>query len=443
MNTEAKTRATAGPRTLTGPGKALLYARIAFCVVIRYALRPKHFGWCPARYLRFLHRALRLLLIFRHNKPVHTSAGWKLHLYVPAYPSRAFFTTLESKLLRTPPAPTTVVFSMTKACRYHCPHCYQRFDTGADLPEAELFRVARRLQDMGVALFDIEGGEPFCRFDRLLGLVQALDSRSEIWVNTSGDGATADRLRQLRDAGVFGLMVSIHSPDPALHDAFTGVAGSFRLACECLETARAHGLACAVNSVLSEAELRSGQLPTLMDLARDLGCVYVQLIHPKPAGGWLCQSEGMQRDAAVIDQVRAEHCRSNSRAAQAFEEAPGVLGCTAGGIDRFYVNAHGELQPCEFLNLSFGNLVTEDFDTVFGRMREAFPDARCDWLCCTQAAGIQALANRTAPPRTPVPWDETQTLVRDWHRGRPTAVYRGLGIYPEPATGQERTEDAT
>ena len=156
----------------TGGAKVLLYVRIALHVVGRYGVRPGAFGWNPIRYGAFLGRALRLLLAFRHDKPMRTHQGWKLNLYVPAYPSAAFFHTIEAKLLFRPPGPTTVVYSMTKACRYKCPHCYQRNDKGADVDEDLLLATARRLQDMGVALFDIEGGEPFIRFDRLLALVR-------------------------------------------------------------------------------------------------------------------------------------------------------------------------------------------------------------------------------------------------------------------------------
>ncbi len=211
----------------TGGAKALLYIRIALHVVMRYGLRPRSFGWNPIRFATFLRSALVLLLAFRHNKPVRTREGWKLHLYVPAYPTPAFFHAIEAKLLMAPPGPITVVYSMTKACRYRCPHCYQRKDKGADVEEGLLCDTARRLQDLGVAFFDIEGGEPFMRYERLMALVRALDERSEIWVNTTGDGATPKRLAEMREAGVAGLFISIHSPDAAVHDGFCNVPGAF------------------------------------------------------------------------------------------------------------------------------------------------------------------------------------------------------------------------
>jgi len=426
-----------GRHFITGFWKALLYARIAVRVACRYALRPRCFGWSPMAYFRFLARAARLLLIFRHNKVVRVHNGYKLHLYLPAYPSAAFFYVIESKLLRVPPGPTTVVFSMTKACSYKCSHCYQRKDTAPDLSEELLVRTARNVQDCGVAMFDIEGGEPFLRFPRLLKLVSALDERSEIWVNTTGAHVAPGMLEQLRQAGLFGLMVSIHSPAPRLHDALTGVPGSFDTACEILKQARQTNLASAFNSVLSQEEIENDGLARLMDLARELDCDYVQLIHPKPAGEWLGRTQGMQRDRSLIERIRQAHLRYNSGAmqdypslaAQVFEESEHVLGCTSGAVDRFYIGASGEMQPCEFLNVSFGNVRDEPFETVYARMRSYFAAPCCDWLCCTQAEAIHRLFQEQGLDRTPLPWPLTKELVERWDRGRPTPIYEKLGIY--------------
>ncbi|MCX6826417.1 MAG: hypothetical protein NTV06_03990, partial [candidate division Zixibacteria bacterium] len=111
---------TKSKRFITGFKKLLLYKRIALHVACVYALKPKSFHWSPIAYVRFLARALRLLLIFRHHKAVRVFNGYKIDLYLPAYPSRSFFYALEGKLLKYPPRPVTVVFSMTKVCAYKC-----------------------------------------------------------------------------------------------------------------------------------------------------------------------------------------------------------------------------------------------------------------------------------------------------------------------------------
>ncbi|MCX6344156.1 MAG: radical SAM protein [Armatimonadetes bacterium] len=424
-------------RYITGFGKFLAYIIIATNVAIRYVAAPRLFGWSPVAYVRFLRRALILLLVFRHNKVVRVAQGYKLHLYLPAFPTPAFYYAIESKLIRTPARAMTVVFSMTKACSYKCEHCYQRRDGGPDLEEDLLCQTARAIQDNGVAMFDIEGGEPFVRYPRLLRLMSELDSRSEIWVNTTGAQLTAEMMSELKSAGLFGLMVSVHSPDAVIHDAFTGVPGSFDIACDALRLCRQMGVSGAVNCVLSEDEVRNGRLDQLMELACELEADYVQLIHPKPAGIWLGREEGMQSDLNLIKKLREEHIRYNSSAkhnypslaAQVFEEDELVMGCTCGGVDRFYVNATGEVQPCEFLNLSFGNVIDEPFIDIYNRMREYFATPCVEWLCCTQAQPINNLFHKHSLTHTPLPQAISEQLAQDLPQGKPTPLYKKLGIY--------------
>jgi len=423
-------------RFLTGFQKAIIYLRIILHVPLHYLFRPVFFK-SAGEYFRFLRRAFQLLLIFRHNKVVRVFNGYKLHLYLPAYPSKAFFYAIESKLLKQPPGPITVVFSMTKACTYRCKHCYQRNDSGSDLDETLMIATARKVRDAGVAMFDIEGGEPFARFERLLNLVESLDERCEIWVNSTGAGASARMMEQLKKAGLFGLMVSLHSPDANVHDNLTEIPGSFETACEILRKTKQMGLVAAFNTVLSENEVKSGGIDRIMELARKLDCDYVQLIHPKPAGVWLGRKEDMQTDRSVIQMVRKEHLRYNSPekkdypslAAQVFEEAEDILGCTSGAVDRFYVGASGEVQPCEFLNISFGNVNDEPFDEIYGRMRSYFREPCSDWLCCTQAEAICEIFKKRQSQQTPLPWSETKHLVDNWQRGKKTPIYEKLGVY--------------
>ncbi len=300
-----------------------------------------------------------------------------------------------------------------------------------------MIATALAARDSGVALFDIEGGEPFLKFGRLMSLVHALDPRSEIWVNTTGAHLKSGMLEELKQSGLFGLMVSIHSPDRDTHDAFTGVHGSFDTACRVIRECRHLDLAAAMNTVLSQGEIERGELDRLMELASIMDCDYVQLIHPKPAGDWLDRKDDMQTDRSLINAIRQSHLLYNSRArhsypslaAQVFEESEGVLGCTAGAVDRYYIGAGGEVQPCEFLNISFGNVNEEPFSRIYARMRSYFRTPSCDWICCTQADDISRLIRKHNLQHMPLPWKVTRELVETWNRGKPTPIYKRLGIY--------------
>ena len=174
-----------------------------------------------------------------------------------------------------------------------------------------------------------------------------------------------------------------------------------------------------------------------MELARKCNCDFVQLIHPKPAGKWLSCHKEIEQSEKVVKYVMDKHIEYNSSnfngypslAAQVFEERSLGLGCTAGGVDRFYVNAAGEVQPCEFLNISFGNIKEEKFGVIFNRMRNYFAEPCEQWLCCRQAEAIQRALIDSGQNETPLKWQYTQKLVASWDRGRKTRLYKKLGIY--------------
>lgn len=439
---------------LTGAEKAALYLRIS----LDCAWRLKS----P----RTLFRAAGFTKVFFRHKVRRLPGGrYKLDFYMPAYPSDAFFRAMEDKLLWRPPRPISVVLSITKACVCRCPHCYQRQDPAEELPLDRLLQNVRELRDFGISAWAVEGGEPLLKFERLAAVLRELAGQ-EVWVNSNGFSATDEKISIMSELGVTGVMSSIHSPDPETHDAFTGVPGSHEQALLFLEKCRRKGMLTGFNTVLGDEAVLSGGIEKIMVLAEEREVDYVQLIHPKPSGRWLgrnlesaLSSEAVQRACeAQIRYNSGKEKHSPILTAQVFEESPEMLGCCGGGIDRFYIGAAGDVQPCEFVNLSFGNLKDVSFRTAFERMREAFPVPCCEWICRTRAPEIAAAAEKLAEERNhtqatckrgektdarppqgtesgrtvlPLPWEKTRDLVAKWKKqsGTPTPLYQKMGIY--------------
>ena len=97
-------------RFLTGPRKCLIYCVIIVHVVLycaREVLRGRIRWW---RYPVVLRRAWLFLIVLRHHKLVKRGWVYKLHLYVPAYPTRAFLHKREKFFVAAPgPAPDIVL----------------------------------------------------------------------------------------------------------------------------------------------------------------------------------------------------------------------------------------------------------------------------------------------------------------------------------------------
>jgi MoaA/NifB/PqqE/SkfB family radical SAM enzyme len=294
------------------------------------------------------------------------------------------------------------------------------------------------MEDIGVTMFDIEGGEPLLKFDRLLDLLSAFDGKREIWVNTTGHLLTPEKARRLKKAGVFGVMISLHTPDPESYDRFTGLPGSFQIAADAARLFNEVGITVALNSCPTTELVENGGLDRIMQIAQEWRCSFVQVIHGKSAGAWLGKQDEMIKAREKIESLRRFHLLHNSpgtfaeatsASVQVYEESPHHFGCTAGGVDRFYLNANGEVQPCEFLNVSFGNIQQEDFKIIFARMRRFFRQPGTAWLCATEAASIHRTLQENGLTTTPVPWHLTEKLVPTWNKGKPTRLYDRMGLY--------------
>jgi MoaA/NifB/PqqE/SkfB family radical SAM enzyme len=435
-------------RHLIGLSKLGAFAYLITYLWIHFTIELLRFRLGFVRYYRLLCRLLVLLGKLTHNKVIRINGTYKFQIYLPAFPTPAFFHALRKYDPATrDPGPITVVLSMTKACGYKCPHCYQRLDQGQEIEMGLLKNVVRQMQDVGVCTFDIEGGEPLLRFERLCDLLSAFDQRTEIWVNTTGHQLTRDKAKRLRELGVFGVYVSIHSADAATYDVFTGMPGSLARACDAIRLFHEVGIATAINYCASPTDVEDGGVERIFDLGRELAVAFVQVIHGKPAGAWLQNSDEMIHAPTQIEKLRQLHrkyntertCRDHPCAAvQVFEEQAGVFGCTAGGVDRFYLNHAGEVQPCEFLNVSFGNVTTEPFPEIFARMRSHFTVPGQHWLCCTEAASIARAIENQGHQQTPLLQRHTETLLADWDKGPATPLYVKLGIYSsnQAAEGQ-------
>lgn len=408
-------------RFITGFGKMMFYLRMSLVCAWRF------------RSLPVLRKAAKFTGIFFRHKLLKLSSGeYKLDFYMPRYPSEAFFVAMEDKLICKPPRPVSVVFSISKACAYHCPHCYQGLDDAAETPLARMREIVRELRDFGVAAWAVEGGEPLLKFDRLESVLEEIKGW-EVWINSTGFSVTPEKIQRMKELEVTGVMSSVHSVDPVQHDAFTSVPGSFETALNFLRSCREAGMLTGFNTVLSDEQIIHGGIDKIMHLAKENGCDYIQLIHPKGCGLWRHESFDHAKHDQAVQIACAAQLRYNSAkekhapilTAQVFEESPEMLGCTAGGIDRFYIGCSGEVQPCEFVNLSFGNLNMDSFGVIYERMRKTFATPCQEWCCCEHAKEIAQYKGKTLP----IPWSETEKIVSKWKCGTPTRVYQKMGIY--------------
>jgi MoaA/NifB/PqqE/SkfB family radical SAM enzyme len=206
-------------------------------------------------------------------------------------------------------------------------------------------------------------------------------------------------------------MFSLHTYEPEKLNAFMKSDQAWNNLQNGISLCHKAGIDVTFNSCITREDYFNGTFEKVMETARNAGSTLIQFIKPKPAGGWLASGvEKFSQDD--LDHIRQKMIDFNTGkkyrhypaiAAMIIDEDQQHFGCTAGGTDRFYINAKGDVQPCEFLNLSFGNIAEENFEDIYKRMRKVFEIPGTCWLCEKYADQIAEIFRREGVRALPVP----------------------------------------
>lgn len=182
--------------------------------------------------------------------------------------------------------PFLVIWELTQACDLVCAHCRacaQPKRDDRELSTGEGFRLLDDIAQMGTPLVVLTGGDPAKRTD-LVDLVRygAGVGLSMAVTPSATPLMTHDLLLALRDAGLSRLAVSLDDADPALHDQFRGVSGSFAESMRIMHQARALGIELQVNTSVGPHNVK--RLDAMAALARELGVVLWSVFFVVPMG---------------------------------------------------------------------------------------------------------------------------------------------------------------
>ena len=324
---------------------------------------------------------------------------------------------------KRPPKPTTCTLQVTYRCQLDCQHCSAaRFTTRErdELTTEEWLDVIKQAVDMGVYTVVFTGGEPLLRED-IYELIASVDeNRAQPAMFSNGLLLTDEVVAKLREAGLFSLMVSLDDCRPDVHDENRRVPGGFKRACEGVRRAVEGGLLVGVSTYAAPEDVADGRIEKIIETARDLGVHEITIFDIVPTGKLLPLEEKFlldQDDKARIIELERDY---NSRdgyphvVTQAFVNGPLGAGCFAGFI-QFYMTAYGDVNPCDFTPLTFGNICDESLETIWHRMlsHEAYGE-RSDH-CRMQDPEFRRKYIDDIPEQILLPWPAFEDLREQPH----------------------------
>ncbi|HXZ82874.1 MAG TPA: TIGR04053 family radical SAM/SPASM domain-containing protein [Acidimicrobiales bacterium] len=171
--------------------------------------------------------------------------------------------------------PFLVLFELTRACELACRHCRAEAKRERDPDELTTDEVAAVLDDLGALgsprpIVVFTGGDPLMRPDLLELVRHGVGSQLAVSVAPAGTPRAARALfRELRQAGVATVSLSIDGASAETHDRFRLTQGSFNWTVAACVAARQAGLRLQLNTTVTAATVH--ELPEILSLARRLG----------------------------------------------------------------------------------------------------------------------------------------------------------------------------
>jgi MoaA/NifB/PqqE/SkfB family radical SAM enzyme len=263
-----------------------------------------------------------------------------------------------------------LMFGITYNCQLKCPHCcvgnYEN-EPNRELTTAEIKDVLD--QSTKAFVVNFFGGEPTMRSD-LMEIIKYASERSVyVFCDTNGLKISRDYANQLKENGLEMLYVSIDSHIPEKHDELRGVKGTFEKAVQGIRNALDARLKCALSTYITKENLANGEFEKVIQLAKDLGANGVRYLLPTPAGRWLYHPEVAlthEEERTVRKIVDFPYvCRDFYFQTQSSSQCRGV----ADGL-YFYISPYGDVQPCCFMPLTFGNVREEPLKIILEKMWE-------------------------------------------------------------------------
>jgi MoaA/NifB/PqqE/SkfB family radical SAM enzyme len=345
-------------------------------------------------------------------------------LTVPHWPSKPFDNMVASGGMNITAAGTpfkkqidTVIVGITRRCNYKCVHCYEHYNlSDADsVPLEKWKRAVQELQKAGVSIITLSGGEPMMRYEDLLELIKTADhTLSDFHVHTSGYGVTQEKALELKLAGLHAAGVGLDDVNPSRNDLFRGYKGAYDQAINAIKYFQAAGIFTYVNFCPSKVLIRSGDIHSYMELLKNLNVGFVRWLEPKPCGGYSNESSDdllSPEDREILKNLYidlntgVDYRDYPPVSYEAFSEAPENMGCMMAGNSLLYIDSLGNVEPCVFLPVTFGNIMNEDLSFILGRMKKAVPKPL--HVTCPSVQLSQKIRNKNEGGiKLPIPYEQ-------------------------------------
>ena len=277
-------------------------------------------------------------------------------------------------------------------CNFRCGICdfwQPAYRDAARLSLAQVERISDTLATFGPQIISIGGGEPLLH-PEIVGIVRALGRHHFPVMICNGWYVTPELARQLWQAGIYEISISVDYAKAERHDRQRGMPGAYERALAALATLqrervhpkqRVHMISVVLEDNLDDIE-------ALLQLCRGMGITYLVTLYSDGRGERSSRSipAEVSRRLLELKQRYPEFVAVRGYLARFSEaiEKSGIGPCSA-GKQLCNIDSQGQVSLCiDRMDEPVANILTDDARTVKQRLATAYRANTCHacWTSC-------------------------------------------------------------
>ena len=284
---------------------------------------------------------------------------------------------MKSMVLRRPVL-RNIQLAVCYECNQNCESCFavpllSNKKKRMTLPEMK--RIWDEVEKLGVIHVDITGGEPLLwGIDKLAELLRYITKKRDILISldTNGTLLNNDVLRKLRDAGLDLICFNLQSLNKDRHDKIAGRKGSFQKVMQGIDCAQALQVPTIISTMFTQDNY--DDVRAIANFCRQKR-MFLSLLPLATVTKSRKQSQSEARSKQIYHNQYYQLLRMrNVRVDSMFSFRTFLTACPQ-GIEKWYITIYGDVMPCPFVQIFFGNLLEESAGTIYRRMC-SFPPVR-------------------------------------------------------------------
>jgi MoaA/NifB/PqqE/SkfB family radical SAM enzyme len=310
-----------------------------------------------------------------------TRIGDKIYTntFTPYFPSLAYDRFLKGVISITSGnlLPVVTNFAVTPRCPCNCWHCSFSDRSKKDILSLDQLKKAiYDVQDLGTSVIGLTGGEPLLR-DDLEDIIASIDKRSMPVIFTTGYKLTRDRVKSLKKAGLEIPVISLDHYKAEIHDRGRRKEGIFDAALNAIKLFQDEGFYVAVSFVPDKPLVSNRrEIFKVIDFFKEIGINDMRLTSPILSGKLTSKPEERlsAENVNTIFEIQKKCTRTRGYPgvfAYDFFESEKYYGCGA-GFNYMFIDSQGNVCPCDFTMLSFGNMLERPIREIWEETSKHF-----------------------------------------------------------------------